>query len=272
MTSCTSPYTHTDVASNATLINHPSLFSEQDCANVIYAPDKCSFVKAHCTDENLGLFNYLETYYCAQSVSFSVSYMLLVFLWLGTLFMAIGIAASDYLCPNLNTISKMLGLSESLAGVTFLAFGNGSPDVFSTYAAMKIGSGSLAIGELVGAASFITAVVAGSMAIIRPFKVARRSFTRDILFFTVAVCFSMYFMSDGVLTVDECYAMLAIYSAYVVFVVGWHWYNTTKRRNYLIETRARDFILKQDTSRASKRTRKSATRHRSSPTASTCRR
>lgn len=241
MTSCTSPYTHTGIASNTTLINHPTIFSDQDCSNVIYAPDKCSFVKAHCTDENLGLFNYLETYYCAHSFSFSMSYMLLVFLWLGTLFMAIGIAASDYLCPNLNTISKMLGLSESLAGVTFLAFGNGSPDVFSTYAAMKIGSGSLAIGELVGAASFITAVVAGSMAIIRPFKVARRSFTRDILFFTVAVCFSMYFMSDGILTVGECYAMLAIYSAYVVFVVGWHWYNTTKRRNYLIETRARDF-------------------------------
>ena len=71
-------------------------------------------------------------------------------------------------------------MSESLTGVTFLAFGNGSPDVFSTFAAMGSNSGSLAVGELIGAACFITAVVAGSMALARPFKVARRSFVRDV--------------------------------------------------------------------------------------------
>lgn len=212
-----------------------------ECSDIVKFADKCNFVKLHCKEEHLGYFNYLQIYYCSRSWSLSFFIVVCMCLWLCTLFMAIGIAASDYLCPNLNTISKMLGLSESLAGVTFLAFGNGSPDVFSTYAAMKIGSGSLAIGELIGAASFITAVVAGSMAIIRPFKVARRSFTRDILFFTVAVCFSMYFLSDGVLKRWECLAMLAIYVVYVVFVVGWHWYKTTSRKKYLEENAARNF-------------------------------
>ena len=37
---------------------------------------------------------------------------------------------------------------------TFLAFGNGSPDVFSTFAAMGSNSGSMAVGELIGAAGF----------------------------------------------------------------------------------------------------------------------
>ncbi|CAH1762179.1 9271_t:CDS:10, partial [Entrophospora sp. SA101] len=86
------------------------------------------------------------------------------------LFGFIGVAASDFFCPNLNTIASKLNLSESMAGVTFLAFGNGSPDVFSTFSAMTHGSGSLAIGELIGAASFITSVVAGSMAVISPFQ------------------------------------------------------------------------------------------------------
>lgn len=212
-----------------------------ECADLVRSPDQCAFVRKYCNDENIGLINYLETYYCSTTSSSSVFFVLGVVLWLSILFMDIGIAASDYLCPNLNTISKLLGLSESLAGVTFLALGNGSPDVFSTYAAMKIGSGSLAIGELIGAASFITAVVTGSMAIIRPFKVARRPFVRDILFFTTAVSFSMYFMSDGVLRRWECFTMLAIYATYVAFVVGWHWYKTTRRRQYLVETRARDF-------------------------------
>lgn len=210
------------------------------CEHVREVQDKCQFVRDHCQEDRLGFFDYLEVYYCAASPVLSGFFLSGVVVWLCVLFMTIGIAASDYLCPNLNTISKMLGLSESLAGVTFLALGNGSPDVFSTYAAMKIGSGSLAIGELIGAASFITAVVTGSMAIIRPFKVARKSFLRDVIFFTVAVAFSMYFISDGVLKAWECATMLVIYTLYVVFVVVWHWYNSRKRHSYLVETRARD--------------------------------
>lgn len=70
------------------------------------------------------------------------------------LFSFIGITASDFFCPNLSTIATYLGLNESTAGVTFLAFGNGSPDVFSTFAALKGGTFSLAVGELIGAATF----------------------------------------------------------------------------------------------------------------------
>lgn len=73
---------------------------------------------------------------------------------LAFLFSFIGISASDFFCPNLATIAAYLGLNESTAGVTFLAFGNGSPDVFSTFSALKGGTFSLAIGELIGAASF----------------------------------------------------------------------------------------------------------------------
>lgn len=221
-------------SSNETLVPHLI------CEDVREALDKCQFVKDYCQEDRLGYIDYLELYYCSVSPVVSGLTLTGVICWLCILFMIIGVAASDYLCPNLNTISKMLGLSESLAGVTFLALGNGSPDVFSTYAAMKIGSGSLAIGELIGAASFITAVVTGSMAIIRPFKVARKSFLRDVVFFTVAVAFSMYFISDGVLTSLECAIMLLIYFLYVFFVVGWHWYNSRKRHLYLVETRARD--------------------------------
>lgn len=73
---------------------------------------------------------------------------------LAFLFSFIGISASDFFCPNLATIAAYLGLNESTAGVTFLAFGNGSPDVFSTFAAIQGGTFSLAIGELIGAATF----------------------------------------------------------------------------------------------------------------------
>lgn len=126
-----------------------------------------------------------------------------------------------------------------MAGVTFLAFGNGSPDVFSTFAAMKSHSGSLAIGELIGAAGFITAVVAGSMALVRPFKVAKKSFVRDVGFFIVAASFSMLFLADGHLHLWECAVMVGFYVFYVITVVVWHWYFTRKRRHREREMAAR---------------------------------
>lgn len=154
--------------------------------------------------------------------------------WLALLFSTIGIAASDFFCVNLSTIANLLGMSESMAGVTFLAFGNGSPDVFSTFAAMSTNSASLAIGELIGAACFISAVVAGSMALVRPFKVARKSFVRDVGFFIVAAAFSMGFVSDGKLSLWESITMVCFYIFYVCFVVVWHWWlgrrNARRRR------------------------------------------
>ena len=126
-----------------------------------------------------------------------------------------------------------------MAGVTFLAFGNGSPDVFSTFAAMKTNSGSLAVGELIGAAGFITAVVAGSMALVRPFKVARKSFVRDVGFFIVAASFSMVFLADGHLHLWECVVMVAFYVFYVATVVFWHWYLRRRSRRRLLEDAAR---------------------------------
>lgn len=160
-------------------------------------------------------------------------------MWLGLLFSTIGIAASDFFCINLSSIATLLGLSENLAGVTFLAFGNGSPDVFSTFAAMSSNSGSLAVGELIGAAGFITAVVAGSMAFVQPFKVAKKSFVRDVSFFIVATCFTLVFLHDGKIWLWESMTMVVVYIIYVVFVVTWHWWLTRKRKRRLVEAAAR---------------------------------
>ncbi|KAF9437664.1 hypothetical protein BGZ76_011705 [Entomortierella beljakovae] len=74
--------------------------------------------------------------------------------------------------------------NELQTGVTFLAFGNASPDIFSTFSAIGAGSGTLAIGEVVGAAAFTTSVVVGSMMIAKPFEVYRKPFLRDTVVFT----------------------------------------------------------------------------------------
>jgi sodium/potassium/calcium exchanger 6 len=46
--------------------------------------------------------------------------------WLAWCFVALGLLVDIRVVPNLETIAKTLGLSDTLAGVTLLALGNGA--------------------------------------------------------------------------------------------------------------------------------------------------
>lgn len=213
-----------------------------DCTMVHEVQDKCAFVRSNCRDEEAGLFSYLSLYYCYLPNA-PILVFIILSTWLALLFTTIGIAASEFFCINLSTISSILGMSESLAGTTFLAFGNGSPDVFSTFAAMTSHSGGLAIGELIGAAGFITAVVVGSMALVREFKVGKKTFVRDIGFFIVATIFTIIMLADGLLYFWECCVMVGFYILYVVIVVLWHWLLGMRRKRREREAAARGHYL-----------------------------
>ncbi|KAI9627817.1 hypothetical protein KEM48_012017 [Puccinia striiformis f. sp. tritici PST-130] len=179
--------------------------------------------------EPISLIDYSRLYHNQQSQNKKAFVIIFLVLWLGFLFSFVGIVASDFFCPNLSTISFRLGLSENLAGVTLLGFGNGAPDVFSTFAAMKANTGSLAIGELIGAASFIVSVVVGSMSISRPFKVPRHSFLRDIGFFIIAIIFVLFIVKEGVIHRWQANTLVLLYFIYVLAVLISSWSVERKR-------------------------------------------
>lgn len=165
----------------------------------------------------------MSLYYCDLSNAQPLALLILV-AWMIFLFSALGIVAGDFLAVNLGSIAQYLNISDTLAGVTFLALGNGAPDIFSTIAAMKESSNNLALGELIGAAAFITGVVAGTMALMKPFKVDRVSFLRDALFLLGTISFLHYVLDDGYLRMWHCIVLLAIYITYISVVLAWHWW------------------------------------------------
>mmetsp|Transcript_4188 Transcript_4188/g.4125 ORF Transcript_4188/g.4125 Transcript_4188/m.4125 type:complete len:710 (+) Transcript_4188:6098-8227(+) len=236
------------IASNANCFSHfgkgLSQLSKRDnstCSQVLKVPagDQCSFIKENCASETeIGRFNYLDLYYCKFPIlkSFSVVPLLSC---LSLFFIALGTTASDYLCPNLYTISKFLELSDNLAGLTLLAFGNGSPDMLSTYKAMSLDSGSLAISELMGAALFIITVVVGSMAVIHPFKVPRDLFIRDAGFFLGVIVLVLISLLNSYLSMVNCIFLIGVYVMYVVIVVLNHSLLKSKMRRWAREERSR---------------------------------
>ncbi|KZT22363.1 hypothetical protein NEOLEDRAFT_1119658 [Neolentinus lepideus HHB14362 ss-1] len=202
---------------------------------------QCSHVLTKCPESDSFLsMQYLHSYFCASSPSRPFVFAGLL-IWLVFLFSTLGISASDFFCPNLATIAQLLGLDENVAGVTFLAFGNGSPDVFSTYSAMRSDSGSLAIGELLGAASFIISCVVGSMCIIKPFQVERYPFLRDVGFFTVAVTVLIVILHDGQLHAWEAGSLVGLYILYVALVMIGTWWEGRRQ-----ERRVRESVIRSE--------------------------
>ena len=210
------------------------------CAPIaVPAQDQCGLVHDACPASSTFLsIPYLQIYFCASLTArpFVVAGLLL---WLGFLFSTLGISASDFFCPNLATISQLLNLDENVAGVTFLAFGNGSPDVFATFAALRANAGSLAIGELLGAASFIVSCVVGSMCIIKPFRVNRGPFLRDAAFFTVAITALLFILYDGWIYAWEAALLIVLYFAYVSTVIVGSWWERRRENRRLLEARIR---------------------------------
>jgi len=175
---------------------------------------------------------FIASYYC-QWNGLIVFYAIALLL----LFIALATAAQLYFAPNLSTISTKLNLSETVSGVTLAALGNGAPDLFTTYTAIKSNSPALALGELFGAAAFISMFVVGCIAIISPFQLPRRPFIRDVIFFAITLLCLMHILKDGQITLFESVGLVCFYISYVLIVVVSHViYQRMKRHQLLLSS------------------------------------
>uniref|UniRef100_A0A667H6T7 Mitochondrial sodium/calcium exchanger protein n=1 Tax=Lynx canadensis TaxID=61383 RepID=A0A667H6T7_LYNCA len=187
--------------------------------------DRCDFIRTNpdCRSEG-GYLNYLEGIFCGLPPNLLPLAVTLYAVWLLYLFLILGVTAAKFFCPNLSAICTLLKLSHNVAGVTFLAFGNGAPDIFSALVAFSDPrTAGLALGALFGAGVLVTTVVAGGIAILRPFTAASRPFLRDIVFYMVAVFLTFTALYLGRVTLAWALGYLGLYVFYVLTVVVCTW-------------------------------------------------
>ncbi|KAL3111409.1 hypothetical protein niasHT_017636 [Heterodera trifolii] len=140
------------------------------------------------------------------------------------LFVHLSITADSFFCKNITAIVDLHRISQNIAGVTFMAFGNGAPDIFSSIASVisaKRPRADLAISELLGGGIFVTTCVLALIAIIRPFHLMRRPILRDLFFYLLALSLLVYvsFSSRTMQLWHPC-AFLTLYLVYAACVVG----------------------------------------------------
>ncbi|XP_045390720.1 mitochondrial sodium/calcium exchanger protein isoform X5 [Lemur catta] len=199
------------------------------------ASDRCNFIRTNpdCRSEG-GYLDYLEGIFCHFPPALLPLAVTLYVFWLFYLFLILAVTAEKFFCPNLSAISTTLKLSHNVAGVTFLAFGNGAPDIFSALVAFSDPrTAGLALGALFGAGVLVTTVVAGGIAILHPFTAASRPFLRDIIFYMVAVFLTFTMLFRGRVTLPWALGYLGLYVFYVLTVILCTWIYRRQRRRSL---------------------------------------
>ncbi|KAF6278520.1 solute carrier family 8 member B1 [Rhinolophus ferrumequinum] len=210
--------THTSPEFPASGVNQTPVV---DCRDVcsLNASDRCDFIRTNpdCHSEG-GYLDYLEGIFCHFPPHLLPLVITFYAFWLLYLFLILGVTAGKF--PH---------------GVTFLAFGNGAPDIFSALVAFSDPhTASLALGALFGAGVLVTTVVAGGIAILRPFTAASRPFLRDIIFYMVAVFLTFTALYLGRVTLAWALGYLGLYVFYVFTVVLCTWIYQWQRSRSLV--------------------------------------
>jgi Ca2+/Na+ antiporter len=174
--------------------------------------------------------DYLLAYYCSWQ-DWHFIYVIWLLLLLSGLIWTLGHTAGNYLSPTLAKVCESLNLSYNVAGVTFLAFGNGAPDVFTQVSsfttavsgdnAQKIDSSIALIGvnTMLGSSMFVVTIVVGTVAILSPCHVSSKIYLRDVSFHITAVTSIAIIGWMGKLTVTIGIFLFVIYFTYVAVVL-----------------------------------------------------
>lgn len=128
--------------------------------------------------------------------------------------------ADEFFCPVLQAIVEKYRIPPHVAGVTFLSFGNGSPDVFSNIAAFATPMPSIAVTAILGGGLLVTTVITACVGLASngQEQLIPRTFLRDVVFYLIAVCYLGLVFFDGIVRLPEALGFLCIYLVYVSVV------------------------------------------------------
>ncbi|XP_052839416.1 mitochondrial sodium/calcium exchanger protein isoform X2 [Drosophila gunungcola] len=120
-----------------------------------------------------------------------------------------------YYSPALKTVSRFLHMNEHLAGVTLLAFGNSSADLFSNLASVEVNVPVFA--NSLSSALFVTMVCGGLVCYISPFQMNAYETIRDILFLILGTFLMDYFMTVKTISSEVTFSIVAF--VYVIYIL-----------------------------------------------------
>ncbi|KAI3442713.1 uncharacterized protein J3R85_000965 [Psidium guajava] len=173
----------------------------------------CSLLADHS-----GIVDYSALHFCLFDQNQYLSIPFLSLLLLIHFYILIK-TAQDHFSIVTTKLSSHLNLTPSMGAVTLLALGNGSPDVFSSVAAVRSGQYRTGFGAILSAGAFVSAFVVGFVAIYAaPFSLDATQFVRDVLFYMISTLFLFWVYLSGEIFIWQAFGFVGFYVFFVVFV------------------------------------------------------
>jgi len=136
------------------------------------------------------------------------------------MFVALAIVCDEFFVPSLDVIIDKFGISEDVAGATFMAAGGSAPELFTAVIGVFVAFSDVGIGTVVGSAVFNILFVIGMCALFSKtvLHLTWWPLFRDCTFYSVALITLILFFVDNFIMWWEALLLLFVYVLYVVFM------------------------------------------------------
>ena len=88
---------------------------------------------------------------------------------------------ADLLVSGASNLAQLIGISETVVGLTVVAAGTGAPELFASIVALRKGSTGIALGNMVGSNIFNTIAIIGAASVVAPLPLNISDLSVDLI-------------------------------------------------------------------------------------------
>ena len=88
---------------------------------------------------------------------------------------------ADLLVSGASNLAQLIGISETVVGLTVVAAGTGAPELFASIVALRKGSTGIALGNMVGSNIFNTIAIIGAASVVAPLPLNISALSVDLI-------------------------------------------------------------------------------------------
>nr|XP_055030122.1 sodium/potassium/calcium exchanger 5 [Misgurnus anguillicaudatus] len=143
--------------------------------------------------------------------------VLIYFIIIVYMLLAVSIVCDDYFLPSLEVISESLGLSQDVAGATFMAAGSSAPELVTAFLGVFVTKGDIGVSTIMGSAVYNLLCICAACGLLTS-AVSRLScwpLFRDCLAYAISVTAVIAIISDNRVYWYEGSCLLLVYGVYV---------------------------------------------------------
>ncbi|XP_056269509.1 sodium/potassium/calcium exchanger 5 isoform X2 [Pseudoliparis swirei] len=143
-----------------------------------------------------------------------VIYFLLIFY----LLLAVAVVCDDYFLPSLEVISERLGLSQDVAGATFMAAGSSAPELVTAFLGVFVTKSDIGVSTIVGSAVYNLLGICAACGLLASTALPLTCWPmfRDCLAYAVSLSAIIAIISDSKVYWYDAASLLLVYAAYIV--------------------------------------------------------